>query len=211
MKLSKKEESDICLSCGECCRRYLITVLKEEASLIARTLKKSNKRFLEEDTQLSVKLFAKSVDGVLTFPTTFFPKRIGQMIEENVKPVPQSFFVLPQVVLKKEHGCTFLNEDNTCKIYSARPAPCRLFPFIAVEGIRESYPFCLLFKKTNKDYSKQSRSYFKKVKNYFAEVDKKGFTKYWKNPPKKGLLYLHDTFIGEINLKELEEMMQVKH
>jgi len=213
-KLSEKKASDICLSCAECCKRYWITVLPEESKKISKKLKKKESAFLEENCVLLVKVYPKSVKGVLTFPTTFFPKRIVEEIKKELAELPQSFFVVPQVVLKREgteqKACNFLQEDNKCFVYSVRPEPCKLFPFIAVEGLRENYPFCGLFKATYKDLSKESEKYFKKVKKYFAEIDKKGFTKKWKNPPKKGLLFLNETKIGEITLEELEQMTSAK-
>ena len=207
-KLTKKQESDICLDCGGCCKRYYITLLKNEVAPIAKDLKVSQKKFLDEYCELHVKIFPKSTKGVLTFPTIFFPKKIGDMIKENLGYSPQGFFVLPQVVLKRNEGiCPFLPENLACGIYKSRPEPCKLFPFIAVPGYRENYPFCPLFRKEWKDYSKKSRSYFKKVKNYFYEVEKKEFKKFWRNPPKNGKIFLNETLIGKINLEELELMM----
>ena len=207
-KLTKKQESDICLSCGECCKRYYITLLKSEVAPIAKGLAISQKKFLGEYCELHVKMFPKSTKGVLTFPTIFFPKKIGDMIKENMGYSPQGFFVLPQVVLKRNEGnCPFLPENLMCEIYKSRPEPCKLFPFIAVPGYRENYPFCSLFRKEWKDYSKKSRSYFKKVKSYFYEVEKKGFKKFWRSPPINGKIFLNETLIGKINLDELELMM----
>jgi len=226
-KLSKKQESDICLSCGECCKRYWITVLPEESAKISKIVKLNKKDFLEKNCLLHVKLFPKSTPGVLTFPTTFFPKRIYELLEGELGNIPESFFVVPQVVLKREQKtvfnfsekktkqekrnvCIFLDSSNACAIYETRPQPCRLFPFIAVPGYREQYPFCGLFRKTFRDYSIESRIYYKKVQNYFKKVNENGFSGLWRNPPEKGLLYLQDSFLGEISLDELEEMMPKK-
>jgi Fe-S-cluster containining protein len=224
MKISKKQESSICLSCGECCKKYWITILPEEATKISKVLKVSKKDFLINNCLLNVKLFPKSTHGVLTFPSTFFPKKIYELLEKKVDNISGSYFIVPQIVLRKEqkpvtnfsnnkvlqeerNACIFLNPNNSCEIYHARPQPCKLFPFIAVPGYRDQYPFCELFKKTFKDYSRESRTYYKKVQDYFKKVDKTSFSSIWKNPPKTGLLYLQDIFLGEISLKELEEMM----
>jgi len=208
IKLTKREESDICLSCGECCKRYYITLLKSEIGPIAKELAISQKKFLADYCELHVKLFPKSTKGILTFPTIFFPKRIGDLIKKNLKYSPEGFFVLPQIVLKRKDGiCPFLPENLACEIYKSRPEPCKLFPFIAVPGYRENYPFCPLFRKTCKDYSKKSRAYFKKVKKYFNEIEEKDFKKFWRNPPKNGKIFLNETLLGKINLSELEQMM----
>jgi Fe-S-cluster containining protein len=33
------------------------------------------------------------------------------------------------IIRRAEHDCIFLNEDLSCKIYSARPYVCKLYPF----------------------------------------------------------------------------------
>jgi len=226
-KLSKKEEGDTCLACGECCKRYWITVLPAEAAKIAKDLGKTRKSFLEEDCVLHVKLFPKTTPGVLTFPSTFFPKRIFDLLKKEFGVFPESFFVVPQIVLKREekvvfnfkekktkqekrNACAFIDASNACSIYDSRPSPCRLFPFIAVAGFREQYPFCELYQKTFKGYAIESRIYYKKVQAYFKEVDESTFTKFWRTPPMRGIFYLQDKVLGEISLEELEQMMPKK-
>jgi Fe-S-cluster containining protein len=226
-KLSKKEESDICLSCGECCKRYYITVLPEEATKISKLLGKTKKDFLENDCVLNVKLFPKTTPGVLTFPSTFFPKRIYEMIKKENPLVSESYFIVPQIVLKREekktfkfkngksiiekrNACKFIKPENACMIYEARPAPCRLFPFIAMPDLREQYPFCELFQRTNKNYSIESKIYYSKVQDYFKEVDLKTFLSLWRNAPKTGVLFLQEKEIGNISLEELNQMTPKK-
>ncbi|MEK6958999.1 MAG: YkgJ family cysteine cluster protein [archaeon] len=210
-KLSQKEESDICLSCGECCKRYWITILPSESKAIAKTLKISEKDFLEKHCIFQAKLFPKSTPGVLTYPSTFFPRRVYNMIRHEMPGVSESFFIVQQIVLKREEAggkkiCNFLDSQNYCAIYKVRPKPCDLFPFIAMPDIRESYPFCGLFKKTFKDTSKDSKKYYALIQAYFKQVDKKGLGGVWKNLPKKGLLFLGDKELGEISLEELSFM-----
>ena len=226
-KLTKKEESQTCLACGECCKKYWITLLPEEATKISRLTKQTKNNFLENSTQLHVKLFPKSTPGVLTYPSAFLPKRIYSLIQKEFPLTPESFFVVPQIVLKREeknvfsfkgnktkaevrNACIFIDATNACSIYEARPEPCRLFPFIAVAGFKEQYPFCELFQKTYRDLSIESRIYYKKIQNYFKNVDEKGFSKFWRSPPTKGLLFIQDKLVGEITIEELEQMMPKK-
>jgi Fe-S-cluster containining protein len=222
-KLSSSQESGICLDCGECCKRYWITVLPEEANKLAKLLNISRKVFLAEYCELHIKLFPKSVQGTLTFSSSFFPQRIFDLVKKESAVVSESFFVVPQIVLRREqktvfrfgertkkesrNACVLLEPENACGVYSARPSPCKLFPFIAVPGFHEQYPFCELFQKSFKDFSIESRIYYKKIQNYFKEINDKGFSGFWRTPPQKGLVFLQDTLLGEISLKELEEMM----
>jgi|GEM_PF-1107521 len=223
-KLTKSEESSLCLACGECCKRYWITVLPEEATKIAKILDKQKKDFLENDCILQVKLYPKSTPGVLTFPSTFFPKRVFDLLKRNGAGNHQSFFVVPQVVLRREektvfnfiekrtktekrNACVFLSPENMCRVYEARPEPCKLFPFIAMPGLREQYPFCGLFKSTQKNLSVESKIYYQKIQTYFRKIDNFGFGFVWRNPPKRGVLFLNETQIGEVSLEELLQMM----
>lgn len=210
--LTKKEESDICLSCGECCKRYSITILPGEVAKIAKKLKISKKKFLEEKCELFVKVFPKTIPGILTSPTAFFPKKIGDLLYNEFSYVPAGFFIVPQITIKRKENahCQFLNKDNTCRIYNERPSPCKLFPFMVMPGYEENYPFCELFKKTTKDYSKQSIKFQKEITSYFREVDEKGFDKVWKNLPKKGKFFLNDSLIGEITDKQILKMLKKK-
>ena len=50
---------------------------------IAKELAISQKKFLADYCELHVKLFPKSTKGILTFPTIFFPKRIGDLIKSS--------------------------------------------------------------------------------------------------------------------------------
>jgi len=210
-KLTPKQESDICLDCGECCKRYSITILPGEATQIAKKLRISKKKFLENHCELFVKVYPKTTPGILTFPTTFFPKKIGEMLSHDLNIVPAGFFVLPQIALKRKAGiCRYLNKDNTCKIYKERPFPCKLFPFMIVPGYAEQYPFCELFKKSNKTLPNKSRQYSKRIKKYFKQIDEKGFEKVWKTLPKKGKFFLNELLLGEITSSQLEKMMKVK-
>jgi Fe-S-cluster containining protein len=203
-KLTQKQESVTCLSCGECCKRYWITVLPDEATKIAKQLKISRKKFLQDNTELFVKIYPKSTPGTLTYPNAFFPEKLIQKIFDSNPVNSESFFIVPQVVLKRnDKACVFLKENNSCKIYKSRPEPCRLFPFIAVPGYRENYPFCSLYRQEQKDYSKKSGTYFSKIQKYFKLVEKKGFEKLWKNPPKQGIVFLSEKKIGSITLEEI--------
>ena len=205
--VSAKKEQAICLSCGECCKRYWITVLPDEAKKIAKKLNISEKKFLEEECVLLVNVYPKSTMGLLTYPVSFLPNRIHNLLEKISN--PQAYFIIPQVVLRRqENVCTLLDDENKCVAYSVRPEPCKLFPFIAVKGFREAYPFCELYKKKHKSNSKISRAYSKKMKKYFSLVAKKGFQKVWKTPPKKGLVFHFEQKIGEISLQEINEIQE---
>ena len=78
----KKKESNLCLECGECCKRYWITVLPSEVDGILKELKITKKKFLEGYCELNVKIYPKSTIGVLTYPSTF-SKRIIRLIKNS--------------------------------------------------------------------------------------------------------------------------------
>ncbi|MCX6800863.1 MAG: YkgJ family cysteine cluster protein [Candidatus Diapherotrites archaeon] len=210
MKLDKKKKSRICLACGECCRRYWITILPEESKRISKFLKVSENDFLEKNCVLSVKVFPKTVPGLLTCPSTFFPKKIYKSIEKKLGFSPQSFFVLPQIALKRNgKRCSFLLRGNSCKIYSARPEVCKLFPFIVLPGYRESYPFCGLYRlgEAGCKNLKENRKQFRTVQKYFKKIDKNGFEGVWKTPPKNGRLFLNEEAVGEISISDLNAIL----
>jgi len=226
-KLSKKEESTLCLECGECCKRYWITVLPSEATKLAMELNITKKEFLEKYCMLNVKIYPKSTNGILTYPSTFFPTSIINLIKKKHFQIADSFFIVPQIVLKREevltqtffnnqvkrekrNACIFIDAKNACSVYNSRPAPCRLFPFIAMPDLREQYPFCKLFQSTEKNLSIESRTYYGKIQDYFKEVDKKSFLGLWRYSPKKGVLFFSDSELGEITLSELITMMPKK-
>jgi hypothetical protein len=77
-------------------------------------------------------------------------------------------------------------------------------------NFREQYPFCELFKKTFKDYSKESKKYYSEIQDYFDSVDKNGIEKIFPALPKKGFVFLQDSLLGEISIEELEQMTQNK-
>lgn len=226
-KLSKKEESNLCLECGECCKRYWITILPTEAIKLAAELKITKKEFLEKYCMLNVKIYPKSTQGILTYPSVFFPEKIINLIKKKSFSIPTSFFIVPQIVLKREevltqtffnnqvkrekrNACIFIDAKNACAVYTTRPAPCRLFPFIAMPDLREQYPFCKLYQKTSKNLSIESKTYYGKIQDYFKEVDKKSFLGLWRFAPKKGTLFFSDSELGEITLEELITMMPKK-
>ena len=72
-----------------------------------KELKITKKKFLEGYCELNVKIYPKSTIGVLTYPSTFFPKRIIRLIKKNSFHIADSFFVVPQVVLKRENKWIF--------------------------------------------------------------------------------------------------------
>jgi Fe-S-cluster containining protein len=207
--LTKKEESEICLSCGECCKKYSITILPKEAKEIADFLDISLKEFLEEKCEIYVKIFPKSIPGPLTVPSAFFPKKVGELLYNHFDYIPAGFFVVPQIALKRvdNSNCQFLNEDNTCKIYEARPTPCKLFPFMVTNSYEEKYDFCELQKRTNKDYKKESKKYQEEINKYFEDVENNNFEKVWEFLPTKTKLFLSDTYLGIIKKDDLLKML----
>jgi len=105
-----------CLRCGQCCRdsNTIVTVSVSDILAIANHL------HLGVDEVLSVLGFYQLSENV--------PKsQIEKMVTRPVSTEKGTAFI---GLLKGEGGkCIFLNEENLCTIYPARPKVCRTFPF----------------------------------------------------------------------------------
>jgi Fe-S-cluster containining protein len=51
---------------------------------------------------------------------------------ERIERVSDSAFIV-----RGEDCCAFLEEDNSCSVYSIRPLVCAIFPFIVQSGVKE--------------------------------------------------------------------------
>ncbi|MDD5148041.1 MAG: YkgJ family cysteine cluster protein, partial [Candidatus ainarchaeum sp.] len=201
------------LNCSECCRRYWITVLPAELKKQARLMHLSEKKFIEKYCVLHLNLFPVTVPGKsLVVPSVFLPKKIASRLKRHFEPLPSHFIALPSIAFKrgKKGACIFLS-NNLCKIYSARPRQCALFPFISIEktDLALEYPFCPALKQKRMPAKKLlEKAQLLNVSRYFESVAKKGFEKVWPALPSKAVLCLENNFLCGISKKDFLKILE---
>lgn len=203
-----------CLSCTQCCKRYNISLLPEEAETIAKALGISLQEFFEQYTQLFVQLFPSSFKKEkLVVSSASFPKELQkQLIETN----SSHFLVLPGIILKRNNeSCVFL-KNNLCSIHETKPEPCNLFPFISwnpEQDLRKSYKFCSGLRASKEQVTMQEHhilaheKHYEKVKQNFEQIKKQGFKNLYSNLPSSGKLLIKNKFVSNISKKEFEQII----
>ncbi|MBN1940852.1 MAG: YkgJ family cysteine cluster protein [Candidatus Diapherotrites archaeon] len=199
------------LKCDECCKRYWITVLPKELKKAAKQQKISEKKFIGKYCVLHLNFFpADGSTGSLAVPSVFLPKPVARKLSKELGILPLHFIVLPSIAFKRssQGACVFLS-NKKCKIYSARPRQCVLFPFISMEkaDLKKLYPFCKALQKS-KPRVLLEKSQVKNVTKYFDSVAKKGFLKIWSALPSKGLICLKNWEIGKISKKDFLKIIE---
>ncbi|MDO8537948.1 MAG: YkgJ family cysteine cluster protein [archaeon] len=208
-----------CLSCTQCCKRYNISLLPEEAQRIAKFLNLSLQQFFEQKTELFLQLFPSPFkENDLIVSSSNFPKELVDKIYKECGFCSTHFLVLPGIVLKrKEQDCIFL-KDNLCEIHEVKPAPCEMFPFISwnpQKDLRESYKFCAGLNASNEQVLMQEKhiqkheAHYAKVKQNFEQIKTNSFKQVFPFLPKKGKLLIEGKQISEISLKEFEEILEL--
>ncbi len=105
-----------CLRCGRCC--------KDPATIVTVTI--ADIRALATHLGMGVDELL-SILGFYQLSESVSNAQIEKMVTRPIATEKGQAFV---GLLKGEGGkCTFLNEENLCTIYAARPKVCRTFPF----------------------------------------------------------------------------------
>ncbi|MBN2127242.1 MAG: YkgJ family cysteine cluster protein [Candidatus Diapherotrites archaeon] len=202
-----------CTKCGECCKRYFIQILPEDAEKISKFMGIPLEEFISDYTQLFLQFFIGDFKSTgLVIPSAFIPKKFIESINSIVLGTPKELMVLPTIAFKRnDKTCVFLNNLNNCKIYPVRPHQCRIFPFISMNKLESDfldlYPFCKGLESSDLKKNKNlAEPHFKKTNEYFSKIKKKGFSSQWKTLPKKGLAVLETKILSEINRKEFSEI-----
>lgn len=205
-----------CLSCTQCCKRYNISILPEEAERIAKGLGISLKEFFETYADLFIQLFPSSFKKEkLVVSINSFPKELQKnLIEAN----SSHFLILPGIILKRnEDACIFL-KDNLCSIHEIKPEPCNLFPFISWNpetDLRKSYKFCAGLQASKEQVTMQQKhtlaheKHYSNVKQNFEQIKRQGFKKVFSTLPSSGKLLIKDKFVSNISKKEFEEIIKL--
>ncbi len=202
-----------CARCGECCKRYAISVLPDELEVEARFLKLDPRAFTLLYTKLLVQIMPfSSANHPLALHTSMIPKPIWEKLKAAGFDA-QYAMILPMLGFKKEEYCVFFDPKSFgCTIHPVKPKQCRLFPFTSLkdnEDYSKAYDFCELaaitsptaHTKTEQDSQKQ------KLRNYFDAVGEKGLERVWKYLPAEGDLIYPGYFTQKITLDELKQLL----
>jgi Fe-S-cluster containining protein len=95
-----------CTSCGVCCRTYRAAVTHHDLTRLVRAIGGRAGELVE--------FLAPDAVDMTGEPETFVELGEGRRM---------------MVLAQHAGACRFLNADNRCTVYSARPSDCRLFPF----------------------------------------------------------------------------------
>jgi Fe-S-cluster containining protein len=210
-----KSIKSICSECCECCKRYSITLLPEEAKRIREKLNLNEKDFIREYCDLILQFFPSfNLKNPFVIHSSKTPKKVLSKLRKHSDSI--HFFVLPNISLKKEKYCVFL-ENGLCAIHSVKPMQCKLFPFISLKketSFQKKYPFCNLLKEgfvPAKNFRGKSLKHYKRVKEYFDSIKREGFVFVWKFLPEKCFAFFEDKKLNEITQKEFLEVINHLH
>ncbi len=152
------EKLRICQECGAiCCKSGPIVLTVFDISRLCKYLNVSVDEFVEGYVQvMSGEDYAK-----------FFNLEINNEIIHKLRKV-----IYITLKLRSDGSCIFL-ENNLCKVYSARPSTCRVFP-LRVGGIVKKCPLSSrkeLLKDEEKEYPKYLQENFKHAMIYMKCLD----------------------------------------
>lgn len=204
----------VCLQCGECCKRYSITVLPDEALKISMSLKLPLKDFVEKHCQLFLEFFPIDCEkNALIVSSSKIPEKIAGSIK-NIAEIDSYYLVLPMIALKKKDYCVFFDKSKmNCKIHSAKPKQCDLFPFISIKpntDFKKQYYFCKGLQEMQDSFSEKpiGMEHYKEVSGYFERIKKNGFSSEWKFTPKTGIALLEGKILCNINEKDFFQAIE---
>ncbi len=210
-------EKFVCQRCLECCKRYWIALTPAEAKKQASFLQIPLKEFIQKFCVIYLQLFPSEFQeekNVLF--NSFLPKTVAAALQAKTGFLPQHLKVLPMLALQRnEKACIHLDEANkACKIYSARPKQCELFPFISLKDVKDFskiYPFCVGLQKTGKfkeGWKEEQEKHFKENAEYFDSLREQEFEEFWPEIPIKGIVLFKDEELCEISRKEFEQILE---
>lgn len=198
-----------CQKCGECCKRYAISVLPNELSRQAAFFKLSEKEFTSIYTRLLVQLVPfSSGNHPLAIHTNLIPQNIWKKLQAAGFEGEYAM-ILPMVGFKKKEYCVFFNPETFgCTMHSVKPSQCSLFPFASAEDnvdYSKAYDFCELatISSPTKYTTALQVAQRREMKNYFDSVAEKGLLSVWKNVPNEGDIIFRGKKVADISLNEL--------
>lgn len=203
-----------CQKCGECCKRYAISVLPHELERQAKFFKLSKEEFTKIYTRLLVQIVPfSSGNHPLAIHTNLIPKTLWNTLKNNGFSSDYAM-ILPMIGFKKKEYCVFFNPQTFgCTMHSVKPAQCSLFPFASAEDnvdYSKAYDFCELSKISSptKYTTTLQVAQRQEMKKYFDSVAEKGLLSVWKNTPNAGDVIFGGKKVGEITLNELNQWLK---
>ena len=198
-----------CQKCGECCKRYAISVLPQELSREASFFKLSEKEFTSIYTRLLVQLVPFSSNKhPLSIHTNLIPQNIWKKLQAAGFEGEYAM-ILPMVGFKKKEYCVFFNPETFgCTMHTVKPAQCSLFPFASAEDnvdYSKAYDFCELatISSPTKYTTTQQVAQRLAMKKYFDSVAEKGLLSVWRSVPSEGDVIFRGKKVADISLNEL--------
>lgn len=210
-----QEKATACQRCGECCRRYYISVLPDELEREANFFKLKQERFIEIYCQLFLQVLPlQHGDHPLALHTSAIPKSLWNVLHKQG--IHSNYvMLLPMLGFKKKEFCVFFDPKlYLCTMHTVKPAQCTLFPFMAGEknvDFAKTYDFCELASiATPTKYTHiQADAQKNKMAQYFDAVATHGMEKVWKHLPEEGIILYQGKAIAPITLKEMQELLEL--
>jgi Fe-S-cluster containining protein len=203
-----------CQKCGECCKRYAISVLPQELERQATFFNLSEKEFTSIYTRLLVQIVPfSSGDHPLAIHTNLIPQNIWKKLLAAGFSSDYAM-ILPMIGFKKKEYCVFFDPQTFgCTMHSVKPAQCSLFPFASAEDnvdYSKAYDFCELstISSPTKYTTALQIAQRKEMKKYFDAVAKNGLLSVWKFVPNEGDIIFGGKKVDEISLNELNQWLK---
>lgn len=213
--LTPEETFAICKTCGECCKRYAISVLPHEVAREAKFFNLSEKEFTAIYTRLLVQMVPfSSGNHPLALHTSMIPQTVWKKLQAAGFASDYAM-ILPMIGFKKKEYCVFFDPKKmSCTMHSVKPAQCTLFPFTSAEkniDYAKAYDFCELSRvesPTKEIFASQDAQRVQ-MKKYFDAVAEKGLSSVWKNTPNTGDVIYNGKIISTITLDELNNWLSL--
>lgn len=198
-----------CARCLQCCQRYFITLLPQEAFAQAKFLKMPLPSFLHQYATLLVQVIpSKETSHPFVFARNELP--FETQLPKN--PDFDFVFLIPGIALqRKGTACTFLDtEKKSCNIHPVRPGQCALFPLISRSKsfvTKSDYPFCVGLQTADGIINQaDNEKQYSRVKKHLDLIQSEGFDSVWNQKPNKGVIILEEKVISELDVEWFEEV-----
>lgn len=198
-----------CARCLQCCQRYFITLLPQEAATQAKHFHLSLSSFLDQHTTLFLQVIPSKQTP---HPWVFAREELPFASQLPSTPSHDFVFLIPGVALKRKGvACTFLDiEKKSCQIHPVRPGQCALFPLISRSKsiiTKQDYPFCVGLQSSEGAVNlPANEKHYKHVKRYLDLIQSNGFDSVWNQKPSTGLIVMDEKVIGEVDPDWFEEV-----